>query len=151
MTYYTSGADTREPAPRGSPKTLLVGMALTFAVVVAVIVGNRLSDQALAVLAGSVCGVGAALPTSLIILAISRWRNRPDSTQPTTLQPMGYPYTHPQQSPGQGYPPVIIVAPPQAQQWGSPYPTPFGPPVEREFTVVGGEGKGEDILRKYPV
>jgi hypothetical protein len=115
----------------------------------AVIVGNRLSDQALAVLAGSVCGVAAAIPTSLIILAISRWRDKPRE-EATTFHPIGYP---PQQYSG-GYPPVIVVAPPQGQfpQWGSPpYPSPFGPPVEREFTVVGGQGEKEDLQRRYPI
>lgn len=140
--------ETKQPH---SFKAILVALSFTFAVTVAVLVGNRLSDQALAVLAGSVCGVGAAIPTSLIILAVSRWRDRPrDTPHPfSPVNPLNYPY---QQHPG--YPPVIVVAPPQGQlpQWGgSPYPTPFGPPVEREFTVVGGQGEQDDLLRRYPV
>jgi len=47
-------------------------VAMAFAVTLAVIVGSRLSDEALAVLAGAVCGVGAAIPTSLLIVAVSR-------------------------------------------------------------------------------
>ena len=139
-----------QKAPGGS-KTALTVVALAFAVTMAVIVGNRLSDQALAVLAGSVCGVAAAIPTSLLILAIARWRDRPKE-EPMPFHPIapGYP-PYPQQY--SGYPPVIVIAPPQGQlpQWGSPYPSPFGPPVEREFTVVGGEGTDENVPRRYPV
>lgn len=46
----------------------LAGFALL--VTLAVTLGSRLGDQALAVLAGAVCGVGAAIPTSLLIVAI---------------------------------------------------------------------------------
>ena len=48
---------------------------MAFAVTLAVVVGRRLSDEALAVLAGAVCGVGAAIPTSLLIVAVSRRRD----------------------------------------------------------------------------
>jgi hypothetical protein len=47
-------------------------VAMAFAVTLAAVVGRRLSDEALAVLAGAVCGVGAAIPTSLLIVAVTR-------------------------------------------------------------------------------
>jgi len=54
---------------------VFVGLVvIAFSVALAAIVGNRLSDEALAVLAGAVCGVGAAIPTSLLIIAVSRRR-----------------------------------------------------------------------------
>jgi hypothetical protein len=112
-------------------KVFLGFVALTFAVTLAVIVGNRLSDEALAVLAGAVCGVGAAIPTSLLIIAIARRRDSPPQDQPAM---------YPQQ---QGvYPPVIVVAPPNMQQqpynWNGGYPPSLSPPTQRQFTVVGG-------------
>jgi hypothetical protein len=111
-------------------------VALAFAVTLAVIVGNRLSDEALAVLAGAVCGVGAAIPTSLLILAIARRRDKPAMDWDGARQP----HLYPQQ---QGaYPPVIVVAPPNTQQqpfnWNGGYPSSLAPPTQRQFTVVGG-------------
>jgi len=44
-----------------------------------VIASNRLSDEAQMVLTGVVCGVEIAIPTSLLIFAISRWRNKSHS------------------------------------------------------------------------
>jgi hypothetical protein len=98
---------------------------MAFAVTLAVIVANRLSDESLAVLAGAVCGVGAAIPTSLLIVAVSRRRDemRP---QPTTPQAP--------------YPPVVVVTAPGGQQrpdaWNT-LPSSLGPPIQRHFTVVG--------------
>lgn len=106
----------------------LIGTA--FAVTLALVIGNRLSDEALAVLAGAVCGVGAAIPTSLIVVAVSR-RHTEARTQPA--------------GPGlyQGhYPPVVVVAPPGPQSQGTtPWhglPSSFNTPTQRTFTVVGG-------------
>jgi hypothetical protein len=104
--------------------------AVTFSVTLAVVIGNRLSDQALAVLAGAVCGVGAAIPTSLLIVAVSRRRDEPRG------QPMVYP-SHPQNT----YPPVVVIAPPGVQQGANTWnalPPSFGVPTQRHFTVVGG-------------
>jgi hypothetical protein len=121
--------DHRKRSNSPSPKVILGLLALTFSVTLAVIVGNRLSDEALAVLAGAVCGVGAAIPTSLLILAIARRRDRPEEHH----------QTYPQQG---AYPPVFIVAPPNAQQqpfgWNGGYPPSLAPPTQRQFTVVGG-------------
>jgi hypothetical protein len=112
----------------GRMKTFLGLVALTFAVALALVIGNRLSDQALAVLAGAVCGVGAAIPTSLIIVAVSRRQRE----EPREVQPMV------QQG---AYPPVVVIAPQGHQQ--QPYgwnglPASLSAPSQREFTVVGG-------------
>jgi len=99
---------------------------MAFAVTLAVVIGNRLSDQALAVLAGAVCGVGAAIPTSLLIVAVSRRREEP-RVQPTAHQGT--------------YPPVVVVTPPGVQQrpnaWNA-LPPSLAAPMQRNFTVVGG-------------
>jgi hypothetical protein len=115
-------------------KTFVGLIALAFAVTLAVIVGNRLSDQALAVLAGAVCGVGAAIPTSLLIVAITRRREQPQTDWNSSHQPPLY------QQQG-AYPPVIVVAPPGVQQqpygWNG-FPPSLAAPTQRQFTVVGG-------------
>ncbi|MEA3340178.1 MAG: hypothetical protein U9R15_09445 [Chloroflexota bacterium] len=104
--------------------------ALAFAVTLAVVVGNRLSDEALAVLAGAVCGVGAAIPTSLLIVAVSRKRDAGGEEQ-----------VRPSMSSQGMYPPVVVVAPQGGQQrlqgWNG-LPPSLSAPMQRNFTVVGG-------------
>jgi hypothetical protein len=133
---HMAQSDDGGTAGSRSPKIALVLVALAFAVTLAVIVGNRLSDEALAVLAGAVCGVGAAIPTSLLIIAIARRKDKPatdwDSPQRSQM------YAQQQGA----YPPVIVVAPPSVQQqpfnWNGGYPPSLAPPTQRQFTVVGG-------------
>ncbi len=112
---------------------ILVGlMALAFTVTFALIVGNRLSDEALGVLAGAVCGVGAAIPTSLLIVAVTRRRDtaRVSQGESSALRPY-------QQA---SYPPVIVVSPSGEQRhpsgWDS-LPPSLSAPMERHFRVVG--------------
>ncbi len=113
----------------GERLQIFAGLAATaFAVTLAVIIGNRLSDEALAVLAGAVCGVGAAIPTSLLVVAVTRRRD--EARAPTTMV-----------APQSPYPPVIVVAPPGGQQGANGWnalPPSFNAPIQRHFTVVGG-------------
>ena len=125
--------DERENRSRGGGRLKIFAglVAMAFAVALAMVIGRRLSDEALAVLAGAVCGVGAAIPTSLLIVAVSR-RREEQRAQPAVPQGM-YP---------QGmYPPVVVVAPPAGPQryndW-NPFPPSLTAPVQRQFTVVGG-------------
>jgi hypothetical protein len=126
------GRDTYRRA--GRRLKILVGLVLmAFAVTLAVIVSSRLSDESLAVLAGAVCGVGAAIPTSLLIVAVSRRRDeiRPQPTMP--------------QAP---YPPVVVVTPPGGPQrfdaWNT-LPSSLGAPIQRHFTVVGDAQDSENL------
>ena len=112
------------------------GLVMTaFAVTLAVVIGNRLSDEALAVLAGAVCGVGAAIPTSLLIVAVSRRHDGQRVQQPSTPQGL--------------YPPVVVVAPPGGQQrpndWNV-FPPSLTAPRQRRFTVVGGEAVDAEVM-----
>ena len=113
----------------GRLKVLSGLMVVAFAVTLVIVVSNRLNDEALAVLAGTVCGVGAAIPTSLIIVAITRRRRE----EPPRVSPPAY---------QQGmYPPVVVVTPQGGQQQPSGWnalPPSLTAPVQREFTVVGG-------------
>jgi len=109
-------------------------VVMAFGVTLALVVSNRLSDEALAVLAGAVCGVGAAIPTSLLIVAVSRWREEP-RVQPPVSQGI--------------YPPVIVVAPPGGQQrpgdWTT-LPPSLRTPMQRHFTVVGGPSADVGVM-----
>lgn len=109
-------------------RTALVVFAAVFAVSMAVLIGERLSNEALAVLAGAICGVGAAIPTSLLIVYVSRRREE----QRVTTTTAGV------------YPPVVVIAPPGVQngftspaERGMTYQP--GWPVQRQFTIVGGD------------
>lgn len=121
----------------GRAKVFVGLLAVAFAVTLAVVTSNRLSDEALGVLAGAVCGVGAAIPTSLLVVAVSqrkREEQRAMSTSAvsTSLQAPMY---------QGGYPPVVVVAPPTPQQpasWNNMLPPSMNTPQQRQFTVVGG-------------
>ena len=118
----------------GRLKVLVAAVVLAFAVTLAVVVGNRLSDDALAVLAGAVCGVGAAIPTSLLVAAVSKRRAEPRGQ---AVAPQG------------AYPPVVVVTPPgmgrQANGW-SALPPSLAAPVDRHFTVVGGLSTDTEVM-----
>ena len=75
-----------------------------FAVTLAMIIGDYLSDNSLAVLTGAVCGVAVAVPTSLLIVAASR---RCDERRKPVPAPQGV------------YPPVIVLAPQERQPDGT--------------------------------
>ncbi|MCP4538040.1 MAG: hypothetical protein GY832_12930 [Chloroflexi bacterium] len=117
---------------------IFIGLAATaFAVTLALVIGNRLSDEAMAVLAGAVCGVGAAIPTSLLVIAVSRRYNEPRVHLPA------------QQSMQHGmYPPVVVVAPSGGQQWPGDLSTlspSMNAPMQRQFTVVGGAQEAQQL------
>lgn len=109
--------------------TLLTSITcIVFAAAFAIYTGSRLNEQALAVVAGAVCGVGATLPPSLLIIAVILYR------QQTPHQPTA-----------QTYPPVVVVAP-QGQQIPAFAPQAQGQhtylnhqPQPRSFTIVGEE------------
>lgn len=113
--------------------------AVAFAVTLALVVGNRLSSEALGVLAGAVCGVGAAIPTSLTVMAVTRHREGGESR---------YTAVSPENSGRSPYPPVIVVSPQSAQQrWHQVWdglPPSLSAPRKRDFKVVGGTSRNAE-------
>lgn len=119
----------------------LIVAGAAFAVALAYVVGSRLSNEAIAVVVGAVCGISASVPVSiaLVIASSNHWGRREESNEPY-YDPSPRRYM-PQQ------PPVIIMSPPQPQMpYGyqqNPYyfPAQSGQPsVEpREFKIIGGE------------
>jgi hypothetical protein len=100
-------------------------VAVGFAIAAGAVVAQRLSDEAMAVLAGTVCGVAASIPTSLLIVMVTRRREERSAAVPGV------------------YPPVVVVQPPP-QPPATPgqqlqYLSPYAPPAQREFSIVGGE------------
>jgi hypothetical protein len=118
---------------------ILVGIA--FAVALAVIVGNRLSNEAMAVVVGAVCGISASIPVSLA-LVIAASRNWGREQGPREVE---YDYGSHRYAP---QPPQILVVSPPPQP-PSPYGFPqnqyFLPPgapdigAPRDFKIIGDE------------
>ena len=119
---------------------ILIGVA--FAVALAAVVGNRLSNEALAVVVGAVCGISASIPVTIgLVIAASRNWGREES-----VREIGYDYGGNRFTP---QPPVVIVAPPQLQQaqlpYGFPqnqYVAPMNAPAlgaPRDFKIIGEE------------
>jgi hypothetical protein len=122
----------------------IVIIGLCFAVTLAVIVGNRLSNEAMAVVVGALCGISASIPVSvgLVIAASRNWGRDEVPDESSTRRHLDpYPYRQPQ-------PPVIVISPPAQnaspyQYPGSPYYIP--PPMDdapyngRAFKIIGEE------------
>jgi len=122
-------------------KNGIILIGIIFAIALAVVVGSRLSNEAMAVVVGAVCGISASIPMSLGI-AIAASRNWGHTNAPREIE---YDYSSQRFAP---QPPVYIVAPSPQQ------PMPYGyapnqqyitPPnipalgAPREFKIVGEE------------
>ncbi len=118
---------------------ILAGIA--FAVTLAVIVGSKLSSEALAVAVGALCGIAASIPVSigLVIAASRNWGHNDEGYREVSYDYAAHRYT-PQ-------PPQMIFVTPQQSQ--TPYTYPQGqyylpanapmPGAPREFKIVGEE------------
>jgi len=110
-------------------------LGLVFAVALAVVVGKKMSAEAMAVVIGVVCGVAAAVPTSVLLLVVlnrnERHRQYEEERRPAQAG---------------RYPPVVVIqggapqALPPGQPAGGYWPAAYpGPSGQRQFEVVGGE------------
>jgi hypothetical protein len=115
-------------------KRIFVALGLIFVVALAVVVGKRMSAEAMAVVVGVVCGVAAGIPTSVLLLAAVTRRDR------QRLEELGH------QARAASYPPVVVIqggapqALPAGMQTGYWPSTPVGPAPQRQFHVVGSDG-----------
>ncbi len=117
---------------------VLVGIA--FGVTLAIVVANRLSEQALAVVVGALCGMAASVPVSLaFVIAMQRNWGRPETIVAEQPEPEPPSYPQPQQ-------PIVVIAPPQTSPYGyapgQPYylaPNVPAPGTPRDFRIIGDE------------
>jgi hypothetical protein len=104
-----------------------------FASVLAVVVGTRMSPDAMAVIIGIICGVLASIPTSVILVWVLRQKDKQVEAQFSQQGRFGH------------YPPVVVV---NGQGTNGYNGHPYGPPAltahtipagERDFKVIGQE------------
>ncbi len=125
---------------------LLLIFVVVFAATLAVIVGESLSSEAMSVMVGVVAGVGASIPTSLLVLWFAL------RTAELRAVPEHGPMLYPMEPPE---PRIVVITQPQARPYAQPEyerqdyaPQPYAPepeglpalpaPAQRRFTVVGG-------------
>lgn len=123
-------------------KQALVLFGILFFVVLAIVVGQRLSTEAMAVVVGVACGVVASVPVSLgLLLLLGRLPGLRAGSQPAESKRR------------REVPPVVVVAPGPLQPtwpgWGYAGDSAWSPPVRRSldqgraFHIIG-EGSEED-------
>ena len=114
-------------------KQVGVVLGLVFVVTLAVVVAKQMSTEAMAVVVGVVCGVAAGIPTSVLLLVVLSRRDRQRVEEVEQRVRQG------------AYPPVVVIQGGQPQgmplgpaggYWPAPAP---GPPVNRQFHIVGGD------------
>ncbi len=110
-------------------KRVLLLTSATFSVTLAIILGLRVSTDALAVMVGVILGILASLPMTLL-LAYFLLRHRPQNEQ--GAYPSGQ------------YPPVVVI---NGGDKGASYGPPALPPTYaasggRKWTVIGEEETG---------
>jgi hypothetical protein len=117
----------------GSFRQSLSWSAIAFCVTLAVIVGVRLDQAALTVVVGVACGVGASIPTGLLVVLLLRRREATHHER----------YARSLAQEQRMSPPVVVVAPsapqlPASAAWQGSYGASAA--TQREFAVIGEEG-----------
>lgn len=112
-------------------KKFLLIVSIAFAISLAVVVGTRISADAMAVIIGIICGVVASIPTSVILVWVLRQRDKQMETQYGQMR-------------NSQYPPVVVVNGQGQNGYGSTSAPPsltsgVTPPGSREFKVIGQE------------
>jgi hypothetical protein len=108
-------------------KKVIVPLMLAFGVTLAVIIGQRMSTDAMAVVIGVAVGVAASVPTSLLLVALLR-RERGGSWRTEPPAPPAYPQL---QSPN-----LIVLNP--ADLLGQRKEAPYVPPLPDGYVQEGG-------------
>lgn len=113
-------------------KKFLFAAGIVFIITLAVVIGSRMSADAMAVVVGIVAGIVASIPTSAILFWVLRQRERQLEAQ---MGPMRY---------GGYYPPVVVVNGQGQNGTNGAYPPPAlttgaAAPSQRSFKVIGQE------------
>ena len=135
----------REPYPDGTGRAKRVAtlVGLLAVILLGVAVAKRLSSDAIAVLIGVAAGVGASIPTALLLMAVTRRREQEPE------------YERRYDDHRQSAPPVIVVAPGSVPQMMGQYPGAYPqqlPPVsgQRQFRVMGYDEEEPETVESDP-
>ncbi len=133
-------------------KWSVIIVGAVFAVALAAVIGSRMSADAMAVVVGVVCGIGASVPTCLLLVWVLVRR-----AQGTAAGAQGYG----RNGAVANYPPVVVVNPGYGAQGYSPALGMVSPPPgqltgangqlgggSRTFKVVGDEETLEDSISR---
>ncbi len=114
-----------------------------FGATLALIIGLRLNQAALAAMVGVICGIAASIPTSLLIVTLLRMRDEGREARGERRGVRGARRAAQSQWGEVGQPPVVVVTAPSAPQlqqpttWPGEYAAPL--PVQRQFSIIGEE------------
>ena len=128
---------------KGGFGRLVVFLGAVFLVALAVVVGTRLSEDAIGVLVGVIAGVAASIPTALLLIVVMRHREQ--ESEPEYYEERR-----------QSAPPVIVVAPGSAPQMLPQYPGAYPPQQlsppqsRRQFRVMGLDEEESDTVEGEP-
>jgi hypothetical protein len=117
--------------------------AAAFGVTLAVIIGLRLDQAALAAVVGVICGIGASIPTSVLVVSVLRWREAGLREDGRSRSRATWERRRVQSAMAQSAPPVLVITAPgapqprQATNWPNEYVTPV--PAQRQFSIIGEE------------
>ena len=103
-----------DPRSGSGIKQLVILISVAFMVTVGVVIGTRLSSDAIAVLVGVIAGVAASIPCALLLMAVTRRQEERSAVLDDEYEP--YPDRTRYDDRGRAVPPVIVVTPGQASQ-----------------------------------
>jgi len=134
----------------GGVKQLIVLLAVAFVVTLGVVVGTRMSSDAIAVLVGVIAGVAASIPCALLLLVVTRRQQNAAQTPRPTPYSDRYPDDPPYAQ--RAAPPVIVVTPGSAPQQIAPWNTAsWGATVEGTAFPAYGYGGQPQSQRQFRV
>jgi hypothetical protein len=148
--------EPEDDAPRrGSGiRQLVILLTVAFMVTLGVVVGTRLSSDAIAVLVGVIAGVAASIPCALLLMAVTRRREAErEARYPGEREPYRGRYDDPRRA----VPPVIVVTPGQASPsqlapwasgqayWDEGAPSGSQRGARRQFRVMGYDESEDEI------
>jgi len=150
MRKHEDGSRAGEGREGRGMRQLIALLALGFVVTLGVVVGTRMSSDAIAVLVGVIAGVAASIPCALLLMVVTRRREREEDA---SYEDARYDKGRYRQAP-----PVIVVTPggasPQQLPYGLGYgyPAPYGevqPGLSagrRQFRVMGYDEEEEQTV-----
>jgi len=118
---------------RSRLKRMMILVPLVFAATLAMVVGRRMSAEAMAVVVGVVCGVAAGVPMSVLVMTVLSRRDR---------QPEQPCYSGLLSERHGAYPPVVVIQGGAPMTGGSVQPyyplhAAVSGPATRQFHLVG--------------